>query len=139
MKKDPFVEALKKTVAASCMIHAAIVAAVAFLAAPGGNGTGGLGNWPVLALAAVLGVLGAFLWILPTRAKPTATGTSLDRLGAMYGLTRRTRKTFTLPFATIRVMEKDKDFRRRIKRAATRRPQDFAAYIFKQVQEGGLG
>ena len=115
------------------------MAAVAFLTAPGGHGITGLVNWPVLALAAALGVLGAFLWILPTRAKPTATGTSLDRLGAMYGLTRRTRKTFTLPFATIRVMEKDKDFRRRIKRAATRRPQDFAAYIFNQVQEGGLG
>lgn len=138
MKKDPFGEALKKTVAASCMIHAAIVAAVAFLAAPGGNGTAGLGNWPVLALAAALGVLGAFLWILPTRAKPTATGTSLDRLGAMYGLTRRTRKTFTLPFATIRVMEKDKDFHRRIKRAATRRPPDAGAFYFTMEREAGL-
>lgn len=134
MKND-----IKDAFSAVFLGAAGAVAAVAFLTAPGGHGIAGLVNWPVLALAAALGVLGAFLWILPTRAKPTATGTSLDRLGAMYGLTRRTRKTFTLPFATIRVMEKDKDFRRRIKRAATRRPQDFAAYIFNQVQEGGLG
>lgn len=134
MKND-----IKDAFSAFFLGAAGAVAAVAFLTAPGGHGIAGLVNWPVLALAAALGVLGAFLWILPTRAKPTATGTSLDRLGAMYGLTRRTRKTFTLPFATIRVMEKDKDFRRRIKRAATRRPQDFAAYIFNQVQDGGLG
>lgn len=134
MKND-----IKDAFSAVFLGAAGAVAAVAFLTAPGGHGIAGLVNWPVLALAAALGVLGAFLWILPTRAKPTATGTSLDRLGAMYGLTRRTRKTFTLPFATIRVMEKDKDFRRRIKRAATRRPQDFAAYIFNQVQDGGLG
>lgn len=134
MKND-----IKDAFSAFFLGAAGAVAAVAFLTAPGGHGIAGLVNWPVLALAAALGVLGAFLWILPTRAKPTATGTSLDRLGAMYGLTRRTRKTFTLPFATIRVMEKDKDFRRRIKRAATRRPQDFAAYIFNQVQGGGLG
>lgn len=134
MKND-----IKDAFSAVFLGAAGAVAAVAFLTAPGGHGIAGLVNWHVLALAAALGVLGAFPWILPTRAKPTATGTSLDRLGAMYGLTRRTRKTFTLPFATIRVMEKDKDFRRRIKRAATRRPQDFAAYIFNQVQEGGLG
>ena len=134
MKND-----IKDAFSAVFLGAAGAVAAVAFLTAPGGHGIAGLVNWPVLALAAALGVLGAFLWILPTRTKPTATGTSLDRLGAMYGLTRRARKTFTLPFATIRVMEKDKDFRRRIKRAATRRPQDFAAYIFNQVQEGGLG
>ena len=134
MKND-----IKDAFSAVFLGAAGAVAAVAFLTAPGGHGIAGLVNWPVLALAAALGVLGAFLWILPTKAKPTATGTSLDRLGAMYGLTRRTRKTFTLPFATIRVMEKDKDFRRRIKRAATRQPQDFAAYIFNQVQEGGLG
>lgn len=109
MKNDPFLEALKKTVAICYMIHAAIFALGAFLTAPGGHGIVGLVNWPVLALAAVYGALGAFLWIYLTREKPiaTATGTTLDRMGAIYGLTRRTRKTFTLPFATIRVMERD--------------------------------
>lgn len=96
-------------------------------------------NWPVLALAAALGAVGAFLWTKQAnRHIPgPARGTALDRLGTIYGLTRRTRKTFTLPFATIRVMERDKDFRRRIARVATRRPQEVAAYIFKQA-EGGL-
>lgn len=136
MKKDPFLEALKKTVAVCYMIHAAIFAMAAFLTAPGGHGIVGLVNWPVLALAAVYGALGAFLWIYLTREKPTATGNALDRMGAIYGLTRRTRKTFTLPFATIRVMERDKDFRRRIARAATRRPQEVAAYIFTQARKG---
>lgn len=119
---------------------AGAVAAVAFLTAPGGHGIAGLVNWPVLALAAVLGAVGAFLWTrqanrhIPRPAK----GTALDHLGTIYGLTRRTRKTFTLPFATIRVMERDKDFRRRIARVVTRRPQEVTAYIFKQVQDGGL-
>ena len=62
----------------------------------------------------------------------------MDYLGATYGLTRRIRKTFTLPFATIRVMEKDKDFRRRIKRAATRRPPDAGAFYFTMEREAGL-
>lgn len=108
MKNDPFLEALKKTVAICYMIHAAIFA------------------------------LGAFLWIYLTREKPiaTATGTTLDRMGAIYGLTRRTRKTFTLPFATIRVMERDKDFRRRIARAVTRHPQEIGTYIFTQARKG---
>ena len=120
---------------------AGAVAAVAFLTAPGGHGIVGLVNWPVLALAAVYGALGAFLWIYLTREKPiaTATGTTLDRMGAIYGLTRRTRKTFTLPFATIRVMERDKDFRRRIARAAINHPQEVATYIIcKQAKKGGL-
>lgn len=136
MKNDPFLEALKKTVAVCYMIHAAIFALAAFLTAPGGHGTVGLVNWPVLALAAVYGALGAFLWIYLTREKPTATGTALDRLGTIYGLTRRTRKTFTLPFATIRVMERDKDFRRRIARAVTRHPQEIGTYIFTQARKG---
>lgn len=138
MKNDPFLEALKKTVAVCYMIHAAIFALAAFLTAPGGHGIVDLVNWPVLALGAVYGALGAFLWIYLTREKPiaTATGTALDRMGAIYGLTRRARKTFTLPFATIRVMERDKDFRRRIARAATRRPQEVAAYIFTQARKG---
>lgn len=125
MKND-----IKDAFSAFFLGAAGAVAAVAFLTAPGGHGIAGLVNWPVLALAAVLGAVGGFLW---TRAanwyipRP-ARGTALDRLGTIYGLTRRTRKTFTLPFATIRVMERDKDFRRRIARAVTRQ--------FKQVQEG---
>lgn len=138
MKNDPFLEALKKTVAVCYMIHAAIFALAAFLTAPGGHGIVGLVNWPVLALAAVYGAVGAFLWIYLTREKPIAiaTGTALDRLGAIYGLTRRTRKTFTLPFATIRVMERDKDSRRRIARAVTRHPQEIGTYIFTQARKG---
>lgn len=50
MKNDPFLEALKKTVAICYMIHAAIFALGAFLTAPGGHGIVGLVNWPVLAL-----------------------------------------------------------------------------------------
>ena len=128
MKKDPSLEAVKMAVAICYIIHAAIFTLVAFQTAPGGPGITGLVNLPVLALAAVYGALGAFLWIYQAREKPTATGTALDRLGTIYGLTRRTRKTFTLPFATIRVMERDKDFRRRIARAVTRQ--------FKQAWEG---
>ena len=45
MKKDPFLEALKKTVAVCYMIHAAIFALAAFLTAPGGHGIVGLVNW----------------------------------------------------------------------------------------------
>lgn len=133
MKND-----IKDAFSAFFLGAAGAVATVAFLTAPGGHGIVGLVNWPVLALAAVYGALGAFLWIYLTREKPiaTATGTALDRMGAIYGLTRRTRKTFTLPFATIRVMERDKDFRRRIARAATRRPQEVAAYIFTQARKG---
>lgn len=116
---------------------AGAVAAVAFLAAPGGHGITGLVNWPVLAVAAALGAVGAFLWGKQARHIPgPARGTALDRLGAIYGLKRRARKTFTLPFATIRVMERDKDFRRRIARAVTRRPQEVTAYIFTQAREG---
>lgn len=116
---------------------AGAVAAVAFLTAPGGHEIAGLVNWPVLAIAAVLGAVGAFLWAKQTRHIPgPARGTALDCLGTVYGLTRRTRKTFTLPFATIRVMEMDKDFRRRIAKAVTRRPQEVTEYIFKQAREG---
>lgn len=137
MKNDPFLEALKKTVAVCYMIHAAIFALAAFLTAPGGHGIVGLVNWPVLALAAVYGAVGAFLWAKQARHIPRpAKGTVLDRLGTIYGLTRRARKTFTLPFATIRVMERDKDFRRRIARAVTRHPQEIATYIFTQAREG---
>lgn len=131
MKND-----IKDAFSAFFLGAAGAVAAVAFLTAPGGHGTVGLVNWPVLALAAVYGALGAFLWIYLTREKPTATGTALDRMGAIYGLTRRTRKTFTLPFATIRVMERDKDFRRRIARAVTRHPQEIGTYIFTQARKG---
>lgn len=133
MKND-----IKDAFSAVFLGAAGAVAAVAFLTAPGGHGIAGLVNWPVLALAAVLGAVGGFLW---TRAangyipRP-ARGPALDRLGTIYGLTRRTRKTFTLPFATIRVMERDKDFRRRIARAATRHPQEIATYIFTQAREG---
>lgn len=136
MKND-----IKDAFSAVFLGAAGAVAAVAFLTAPGGHGIVGLVNWPVLALAAVYGALGAFLWIYLTREKPiaTATGTTLDRMGAIYGLTRRTRKTFTLPFATIRVMERDKDFRRRIARAAINHPQEVATYIIcKQAKKGGL-
>lgn len=102
---------------------AGAVVAVAFLTAPGGRGIAGLVNWPALALAAALGAVGAFLWARQANrnAPRLARGTALDRLGAIYGLTRRTRKSFTLPFATIRVMERDNNFRRRIARAVTRR------------------
>lgn len=135
MKND-----IKDAFSAVFLGAAGAVAAVAFLTAPGGHGIAGLVNWPVLALAAALGAVGAFLWTKQAnRHIPgPARGTALDRLGTIYGLTRRTRKTFTLPFATIRVMERDKDFRRRIARVVTRRPQEVTAYIFKQVRDGGL-
>lgn len=135
MKND-----IKDAFSAFFLGAAGAVAAVAFLAAPGGHGIAGLVNWPVLALAAVLGAVGAFLWAKQARHIPgPARGTALDRLGAIYNLKRRTRKTFTLPFATIRVMERDKDFRRRIARAAINHPQEVATYIIcKQAQKGGL-
>lgn len=61
---------------------AGAVAAVAFLAAPGGHGIAGLVNWPVLTVSAVLGAVGAFLWGKQTRHIPgPARGTALDRLG----------------------------------------------------------
>ena len=135
MKND-----IKDAFSAFFLGAAGAVATVAFLTAPGGHGIVGLVNWPVLALAAVLGAVGAFLWAKQARHIPgPARGTALDRMGAIYGLTRRTRKTFTLPFATIRVMERDKDFRRRIARAAINHPQEVATYIIcKQAQKGGL-
>lgn len=133
MKND-----IKDAFSAVFLGAAGAVAAVAFLTAPGGHGIAGLVNWPVLALAAVLGAVGAFLWTRQANRHihGPARGTALDRLGAIYGLKRRTRKTFTLPFATIRVMERDKDFRRRIARAVTRHPQEVATYIFTQAREG---
>ena len=135
MKND-----IKDAFSAFFLGAAGAVAAVAFLTAPGGHGIVGLVNWPVLALAAVLGAVGAFLWAKQARHIPgPARGTTLDRMGTIYGLKRRTRKTFTLPFATIRVMERDKDFRRRIARAAINHPQEVATYIIcKQAQKGGL-
>lgn len=133
MKND-----IKDAFSAVFLGAAGAVAAVAFLTAPGGHGIAGLVNWPVLALAAALGAVGAFLLICLTIPKPTATGIYLDRLGAAFGLRRRTRKTFTLPFATIRVMERDKDFRRRIKRAMATQHINLATYVNSLEWEAGL-
>lgn len=133
MKND-----IKDAFSAVFMGAAGAVAAVAFLTVPGGHGIVGLVNWPVLALAAVLGAVGAFLWICPIIPKPKATGIYLDRLGAVFGLRRRTRKTFTLPFATIRVMERDKDFRLRIKKAMTTQHMNLGTYVNSLEWEAGL-
>lgn len=93
MKND-----IKDAFSAFSLGAAGAVATVAFLTAPGGHGIVGLVNWPVLALAAVLGAVGAFLWAKQARHIPgPARGTALDRMGAIYNLKRRIRKTFTFP------------------------------------------
>lgn len=119
-----------KNAAVALLLFAAILTAcVAFQGAQDAPFAAALGNWPLLVLAAVLTFSGVFL----ADARPTpklnpinamfasmfqpARGVSLDRQGARCGVTRRARKTFTLPFAQVRIMESDANFRRRVYRA----------------------
>lgn len=117
-----------KNAAGALLLFAAILTAcVAFQDAQEAPFAAALGHWPLLVLASVLTFSGVFL--VDTRPEPNpigamlasmfrpARGASLDRQGARCGVTRRTRKTFTLPFAQVRIMESDGDFRRRVYRA----------------------
>lgn len=120
-----------KNAAGALLLFAAILTAcVAFQDAQEAPFAAALGHWPLLVLTAVLAFSGVFL--VDTRPTPKlnpidamfasmfqpARGVSLDRQGARYGVTRRARKTFTLPFAQVRIMESDDRFRQRVHRAA---------------------
>ena len=120
---------IKNAAGALLLVAAIVTACVAFQDAQEGTFTDALAHWPLLALTAVLAFSGVSLVdTRPTqKANPIdamfaslfkpASGAALDRQGALYFLNRRTRKTFTLPFATIRIMESDDRFRRRVHRA----------------------
>lgn len=120
-----------KNAAGALLLFAAILTAcVAFQDAQEATFAVALGHWPLLVLTAVLAFSGVFL--VDTRPTPKlnpidtmfaslfrpARGVNLDRMGTTYGVSRRTRKTFTLPFAQVRIMESDDRFRQRVHRAA---------------------
>lgn len=120
-----------KNAAGALLLAAAIVTAcVAFQNAKEGAFTAALAHWPLLILTAVLAFSGVSLVdTRPARkigpigaafasAPRPVSGAALDRHGALYGLKRRTMQTFTLPFAQVRIMESDVNFRRRVYRAA---------------------
>lgn len=121
---------IKNAAGALLLVAAIITACVAFQGVQDAPFAAAMGNWPLLVLAAVL----AFSGVSLADARPApklnpidamfasmfrpARGVSLDRQGARYGVIRLARKTFTLPFAQVRIMESDDDFRRRVYRAA---------------------
>lgn len=92
-----------------------------------------LDHWPSIVLIFALAFAGVAL--VDTRAAQgknwaaelfrPARGETLDRFGALCGVDRLTRKTFTLPRGgQVRIMESDTSFRRRIRRAAYGTPFD---------------
>lgn len=121
---------IKNAAGALLLVAAIVTACVAFQDAQEGAFAAALAHWPLLILTAVLAFSGVSLVdtrpahkigpidaVFASMFQP-ASGAALDRQGALYFLNRRTRKTFTLPFATIRIMESDDVFRKRVKRAA---------------------
>lgn len=121
---------IKNAAGALLLVAAIVTACVAFQDAQEGAFAAALTHWPLLVLTAVLAFSGVSLVdtrparkigpidaMFASMLQPPSGG-ALDRHGDLYGLKRRTRKTFTLPFGQVRIMESDGNFRRRVYRAA---------------------
>lgn len=119
----------KKRIAAGVALlgAAVVVACLALQDHPGDAIDVALGHWPLVALAAVLAVSGAVVLVRKKPVPPAyirnsplglTSGRRLDRLGANYGVKRRPRAAFYLPFSPFLIMEKDDDFRARVYMAA---------------------